>query len=152
MRRRRCVGGNVGAEIRAAVQAGKEVTVHESAISTTGWTGYGYVITDPETGAGGYLIEGKGDGGWLALGVAAVFLAIGLYFVLLPFFILFAAYLSAVLLALLELLQIIVALQMEKMMLGHSLPTWLMEKCRLRYLQFGAAQSLGWLYLLCFHI
>ncbi|MBO9678474.1 MAG: transglutaminase domain-containing protein [Acidovorax sp.] len=60
------VGGSVGAEIRAAVEAGKEVTVHERAISAKGWTGYGYIITDSETGAGGYLIEGKGNGGWLA--------------------------------------------------------------------------------------
>jgi hypothetical protein len=57
------IGGDVGAEIRNAIQAGKEVTVHERQISAHGWTGYGYVITDPDTGAGAYLIEGKGNGG-----------------------------------------------------------------------------------------
>ncbi|MDY0049807.1 MAG: hypothetical protein RBR73_03570, partial [Halothiobacillaceae bacterium] len=31
-----------------------------------GWTGYGYIIVDPETGAGAYLIEGKGNGMFLA--------------------------------------------------------------------------------------
>jgi hypothetical protein len=61
------IGGDVGAEIRSAIQAGKEVTFHESPISAHGWTGYGYIITDPETGAGAYLIEGRGNGGWLGL-------------------------------------------------------------------------------------
>ena len=59
------VGGTVGQEIQSAVQAGKEVTVHEKPISAHGFTGYGYIITDPETGAGGYIIEGKGNGGFL---------------------------------------------------------------------------------------
>ena len=60
------VGGTVGQEIQSAVQAGKEVTVHEKPINAHGFTGYGYTITDPETGAGAYLIEGKGNGAWLA--------------------------------------------------------------------------------------
>ncbi|GAB4091047.1 hypothetical protein GCM10028785_37160 [Hydrogenophaga soli] len=69
------VGGSVGDEIRSAVQAGKEVTVHERAINAHGFSGYGYIVTDPDTGGGGYLIEGRGNGGWLealtyALGVA----------------------------------------------------------------------------------
>lgn len=59
------VGGEVGAEIRNAIQAGKEVTIHENPITAHGWTGYGYIIVDPETGAGAYLIEGKGNGGFL---------------------------------------------------------------------------------------
>jgi len=66
------VGGTVGQEIQSAVQAGKEVTVHEKPISAHGFTGYGYIITDPETGAGAYLIEGKGNGGWLDLGASAL--------------------------------------------------------------------------------
>jgi len=57
------VGGDVGSEIRSAVQSGKEVMVHERAITASGWTGYGYVIVDPNTGAGSYLIEGNGSGG-----------------------------------------------------------------------------------------
>ena len=39
------VGGTVGQEIQSAVQAGKEVTVHEKPISAHGFTGYGYTIT-----------------------------------------------------------------------------------------------------------
>jgi hypothetical protein len=61
------IGGDVGAEIRNAINAGKEVTFHESPINAHGWSGYGYIITDPDTGAGAYVIEGKGNGGWLSL-------------------------------------------------------------------------------------
>jgi predicted GNAT superfamily acetyltransferase len=54
------VSSSVGQEIRNAVQAGKEVTVHEKPVSAFG--GYGYSIVDPETGAAGaYVIEGGGS-------------------------------------------------------------------------------------------
>ena len=53
--------------IRNAVNAGKEVTVHEKSINKHGWKGFGYIVIDPETGAGAYIIEGRGNGGWLAL-------------------------------------------------------------------------------------
>ena len=73
------IGGTVGQEVRAAVQAGKEVTIHESPITAHGWTGYGYTITDPDTGAGAYLIEGRGNGSiflsfiiGIILGIAAI--------------------------------------------------------------------------------
>ena len=61
------VGGTVGQEIQSAIQAGKEVTFHERGINAHGFSGYGYIITDPDTGGGAYLIEGKANGGWLAL-------------------------------------------------------------------------------------
>jgi hypothetical protein len=54
-------------EIRNAVAAGKTVTVHQSPINLFGWQGAGYTEIDPSTGAGAYLIEGKGNGGFLAL-------------------------------------------------------------------------------------
>ena len=57
------IGGEVGSEIRNAVNAGKEVTVHEKSINKHGWKGFGYIVIDPETGAGAYLIEGSGNGG-----------------------------------------------------------------------------------------
>ena len=57
------LGGTVGAEIRSAIQAGKEVTFHERGINAHGFSGTGYIITDPETGAGAYMIEGRGNGG-----------------------------------------------------------------------------------------
>ena len=61
------VGGTVGQEIQSAIQAGKEVTFHERGINAHGFSGYGYIITDPDTGGGAYLIEGKGNGGILIL-------------------------------------------------------------------------------------
>ena len=57
------IGGEVGSEIRNAVNAGKEVTVHEKSINKHGWKGFGYIVIDPETGAGAYLIEGSRNGG-----------------------------------------------------------------------------------------
>ena len=53
----------MGQEIQSAIQAGKDVTFHERGINAHGFSGYGYIITDPETGGGAYLIEGKGNGG-----------------------------------------------------------------------------------------
>ena len=53
----------MGHEIQSAIQVGKEVTFHERGINAHGFSGYGYIITDPETGAGAYMIEGKGNGG-----------------------------------------------------------------------------------------
>ncbi|MCL2076102.1 MAG: hypothetical protein FWH15_06640 [Betaproteobacteria bacterium] len=57
------ITGALGQEVRNAVQAGKEVTIHEKPITAHGWTGYAYTIIDPDTGAGGYILEGSGNGG-----------------------------------------------------------------------------------------
>ncbi|MDG4551150.1 MAG: hypothetical protein P9F19_17415 [Candidatus Contendobacter sp.] len=51
------VSRSVAAEIRNAVATGKEVTVHEKPINAYGFSGTGYILVDPETGAGAYLIE-----------------------------------------------------------------------------------------------
>ena len=53
------------AEIQNALAAGKEVTVHASPVTQSGWMGSGYVITDPGTGAGAYKIAGGFNGGGL---------------------------------------------------------------------------------------
>ncbi|MFY0699690.1 MAG: transglutaminase domain-containing protein [Bermanella sp.] len=61
-------------EIRNSVNAGKVVTTHEQRLNYNGWIGEGYIILDPETGAGAYKIAGGGNGGLLAfLGFALVF-------------------------------------------------------------------------------
>jgi len=39
------------------------VTVHENPIDVNGWVGSGYLVIDPETGAGAYLISGGNNGG-----------------------------------------------------------------------------------------
>jgi hypothetical protein len=53
-------------EIENALAAGMEVTVHQSPISVNGWTGSGYIILDPGTGAGAYKISGEANGGGLS--------------------------------------------------------------------------------------
>jgi hypothetical protein len=52
-------------DVKDAVAAGKIVTISQSTISYKGWTGAGYSIVDPNTGAGAYLIGGGADGGFL---------------------------------------------------------------------------------------
>jgi hypothetical protein len=50
------------AEIANALNAGLEVTVHQADITAHGWTGSGYIVLDPETGAGAYKIAGGANG------------------------------------------------------------------------------------------
>jgi len=54
-------------EILSALNAGLEVTVHESPITVNGWSGSGYTIIDAEYGVGAYKISGGGSGGVLIL-------------------------------------------------------------------------------------
>jgi hypothetical protein len=58
--------GQIKTDISNAVAAGKEVTIHESPVSSDGWTGAGYFVLDPQTGAGSYLIDGGANGGVFA--------------------------------------------------------------------------------------
>lgn len=60
-------------DIRNAVAAGKVVTTSEKSINFNGWKGSGYIITDPNTGSGAYMISGGLDGGFLTgLGVGGL--------------------------------------------------------------------------------
>jgi hypothetical protein len=60
-------------EIQNALAAGKEVTVHQAPITQSGWTGSGYIITDPSTRAGAYKISGGAKGAfYLALYIAVI--------------------------------------------------------------------------------
>ncbi|MBT9100305.1 hypothetical protein KFZ76_21660 [Methylovulum psychrotolerans] len=62
------------ADIRNALNAGKEVITHTDTVSVPGWTGAGYIITDAE-GAGAYKIAGGANGGFLII-LGFVFLGI----------------------------------------------------------------------------
>ncbi len=64
-------------EIQNALAAGKEVTVHQSPITQSGWTGSGYIITDPLTGSGAYKISGGANGGMIFV-TWLFFIAVGL--------------------------------------------------------------------------
>lgn len=57
---------NTRQDILNALNAGKEVTIHERSIAIQGWRGFGYLVIDPSTGAGGYLISGGANGGSIA--------------------------------------------------------------------------------------
>ncbi len=59
---------DIETDIRNSVYAGKEVTAHETAVNFYGSSQVGYVVIDPTTGAGGYLIGGGENGGFIALG------------------------------------------------------------------------------------
>ncbi|MEW5837733.1 MAG: hypothetical protein AB1717_02740 [Pseudomonadota bacterium] len=59
-------------EIANALNAGMEVTVHQADITANGWTGSGYIILDPETGAGAYKISGGANGGNIIVPIIGV--------------------------------------------------------------------------------
>ncbi len=64
---------DVKVDIQNAVNAGMVATVSKTNISFTGWTGAGYIIINPDTGAGAYMISGGLRGGLL---IGSVFLLI----------------------------------------------------------------------------
>jgi hypothetical protein len=66
------VGQEVKDDIRAAVAAGNEVMVPKTNITYHGWTGCGYVVTDPTTGAGAYMITGGDAGAYILIMVHPV--------------------------------------------------------------------------------
>jgi transglutaminase-like putative cysteine protease len=51
--------------VQSYLDAGWEVSIHQSPIAQSAWTGAGFTVIDPTTGAGGYLIEGGVNGGAL---------------------------------------------------------------------------------------
>lgn len=50
----------------AVAYAGKVVTVSKSNITFNGWTGCGFIVFDPDTGAGAYMISGGLNGAWVS--------------------------------------------------------------------------------------
>ncbi|RKZ72409.1 MAG: hypothetical protein DRR19_32095 [Candidatus Parabeggiatoa sp. nov. 1] len=60
------VSAEVKTDIKNAIHAGQYAIVPQREIAHGNWRGAGYIIQDPITGAGAYLIEGGLNGGWLA--------------------------------------------------------------------------------------
>ena len=56
------LNAQVKTDIQNAVNAGKTVTVSKTDINFHGWMGCGYIITDPTTGAGAYMLSGGTNG------------------------------------------------------------------------------------------
>ena len=71
---------NTMAEIRNALNVGKEVITHTDAVSVPGWSGAGYIILDPRTGDGAYKIGGGANGGWYTLVAQASATILGIIF------------------------------------------------------------------------
>jgi len=62
------------------------VTTHQADITLNGWTGSGYVILDPETGAGAYKISGGSNGSFTERVMFSTFIVLtGLFIALLLF-------------------------------------------------------------------
>jgi transglutaminase-like putative cysteine protease len=93
-------------EIANAVAIGMEATVHSAPVSVGGLVSTGYIITDPQSGAGAYKISGGLNGGKAATfwGTVLTFLAVALAFLATSPFLLIvgsvAAIIATILLAL----------------------------------------------------
>jgi hypothetical protein len=61
-------------DIQNAVNTSKTVTISQSEITFNGWTGVGYIIIDPETGAGAYMISGGMNGAKIIIAIITVLL------------------------------------------------------------------------------
>jgi hypothetical protein len=59
------IDSQVKEEIRNSVAVGKVATVSQQNVTVSDWTGVGYIIADPQTGAGAYRISGGSNGGSL---------------------------------------------------------------------------------------
>ncbi len=58
------VPGALKDDIVAQVNQGLEITIPKTTLTTpSGWTGTGYIVSDPQTGAAGYMISGGLAGG-----------------------------------------------------------------------------------------
>jgi cell wall-associated NlpC family hydrolase len=57
------VSSEIKMEIQNAINAGKKVVISQTELQYYEWSGVGYVILDPLTGAGAYRISGGLDGG-----------------------------------------------------------------------------------------
>jgi hypothetical protein len=66
--------------VQEYLDAGWEVSIHQTPITQDGWTGAGFTVIDQSTGAGGYLIEGASNGNWKAIALALTVLLAILFF------------------------------------------------------------------------
>jgi hypothetical protein len=58
---------DIETDIRNSVNTGMEVTAYEAAVDFYGSSQVGYIVIDPKTGAGGYLIGGGENGAQLII-------------------------------------------------------------------------------------
>jgi hypothetical protein len=68
------VNADVKIDIANAVSAGKTVTVSKTNITYNSWSGCGYIIIDPNTNAGAYMISSGTSGGLLLIATISLIL------------------------------------------------------------------------------
>jgi hypothetical protein len=105
-------------EIQNALNAGRTVTVHEAPITVSGWTGTGYIIDDPATGAGAYKISGGMNGGSLWVPIIGT---IAMTIAFIPF-VLIAAYAGIVVLSIVTSLILAIAWVSAKLNIPSDSP------------------------------
>jgi murein DD-endopeptidase MepM/ murein hydrolase activator NlpD/transglutaminase-like putative cysteine protease len=66
------LSSEVKADIQNAINAGKVVTVPERNIQLNSWNGVGYIVMEPTTGTGAYLISGGMSGGSLTYNIISL--------------------------------------------------------------------------------
>ena len=109
---------NTKERVQHALDAGYEVTIHEKPINQSGWTGAGFTVIDPSTGAGAYTIEDGSNGGafyWVVGALSGSAIILGAVLAILAAltasgFLVFLGIIIGVLVAFLGLLNIISAL------------------------------------------
>jgi len=87
------IDGGTISDIQNAVNAGKIVTVSKTDITYNGWTGCGYIIIDPTTGEGAYMISGGLSGGVILTFLGALLMVVGLFLLSNPITAAFGIYL-----------------------------------------------------------
>ena len=109
---------DVMTDVKNAINAGKEVTISQTQVHAFGWSGTGYIVLDPKTGVGGYLIGGGADGGFtnwikdngtniglvlafaglfaLGLGFANLSMIIGVISIIIATYLFYLAYIDAI--------------------------------------------------------
>jgi hypothetical protein len=70
------VSNDVVLDITNAVNAGLEVTISKKQITYKSWTGVGYFIIDPDTGAGSYMISGGNNGAAVQVAYMLAYMAL----------------------------------------------------------------------------
>ena len=80
------VDSQTEAAIEQALLAGLEVIAHTDTVSIPGWSGAGYMVLNPNSGSGAYLISGGANGGWLAIALSALLIVIALFPAVAAFF------------------------------------------------------------------
>ena len=77
------LGDSIVQQIENAINSGKFVLAPKSDVTSDGWTGSGFIVIDPQTGAGAYMLS-SGDNGAAIIARIILFVAFGPASLLIP--------------------------------------------------------------------